>query len=225
MAGQPTSDSPDIPLISPCGVVLAGGSSSRMGRDKALLPSPNGGTWLDEALRKLRDLGDDEVFPLAVSAPASRNYPLPDRVGLLEDHPNRLGPLAGVERALEFALSHECQWVLTLPVDCPLVEEDWLASLLHLARRSARPQDVIYDAEQPLAAAWSIRVLPALRDYLDRGGRSVLGFLEASNNPPYMPGGQAGTPPDTTLANINSPADFSHLPPAWTAALNKHPRS
>ena len=38
------------------GFVLAGGRSSRMGRDKALLPHPHGGTWLEQSVRRLAAL-------------------------------------------------------------------------------------------------------------------------------------------------------------------------
>ncbi|HYP03315.1 MAG TPA: NTP transferase domain-containing protein, partial [Cyanobium sp.] len=37
--------------------LLSGGQSRRMGRDKALLPHPGGGTWLEATLRLLAGLG------------------------------------------------------------------------------------------------------------------------------------------------------------------------
>jgi molybdopterin-guanine dinucleotide biosynthesis protein A len=37
--------------------LLSGGRSRRMGRDKALLPHPGGGTWLEATLRLLAGLG------------------------------------------------------------------------------------------------------------------------------------------------------------------------
>ena len=36
--------------------LLSGGASQRMGTDKALLPHPEGGTWLERSLRLLLSL-------------------------------------------------------------------------------------------------------------------------------------------------------------------------
>jgi molybdopterin-guanine dinucleotide biosynthesis protein A len=45
---------PPLPLRA---CLLSGGASRRMGRDKALLPHPEGGTWLERQLRLLAGLG------------------------------------------------------------------------------------------------------------------------------------------------------------------------
>ncbi|MEB3183382.1 MAG: NTP transferase domain-containing protein, partial [Cyanobacteriota bacterium] len=51
------SAEPPGPSLAPLRCcLLSGGESRRMGRDKALLPHPEGGTWLERTLRLLAQL-------------------------------------------------------------------------------------------------------------------------------------------------------------------------
>ena len=72
--------------------VLSGGASRRMGRDKALLPHPNGGVWLSELVNQLRALSLPVVV---VSGHSSHQQLLHGRAGveLLDEQPAGLGPL------------------------------------------------------------------------------------------------------------------------------------
>jgi molybdopterin-guanine dinucleotide biosynthesis protein A len=49
-------DAPPDPLLPLHACLLSGGESRRMGRDKALLPHPEDGTWLEHSLKLLLDL-------------------------------------------------------------------------------------------------------------------------------------------------------------------------
>lgn len=101
------------------GIVLAGGLSTRMGRDKALLPlakSGDGLTMLARAEQVLRQAGVDDVH-------ISRN-----QVPYIHDNfPNR-GPLAGIEAALAHC-KHDC--VIVVPVDMPNLTAQALEALTH----------------------------------------------------------------------------------------------
>jgi molybdopterin-guanine dinucleotide biosynthesis protein A len=55
MPPNPSRGQPPLPPLRCC--LLSGGASRRMGRDKALLPHPEGGTWLERQLRLLAGLG------------------------------------------------------------------------------------------------------------------------------------------------------------------------
>ena len=95
-------------------VVLAGGCSSRMGRDKAALPFGSG-TLLTHQAEKLRSLGVDEVL---ISGTAQ---------GVPDVYPHR-GPLSGIHAGL-LAAKHDA--VLFLGVDVPLVPAETLLALIH----------------------------------------------------------------------------------------------
>src|SRR5215470_3369376 len=92
------------------GFVLAGGKSTRMGRDKALLDW-HGQTLLNHMVELLRTAAD----PVLV---VGRN-PLPDRLP-------GLGPLSGIATALEFSSTDAN---LIIAVDLPHLTKDFLKYL------------------------------------------------------------------------------------------------
>ncbi len=92
-------------------VILAGGKSSRMGRDKAELELA-GVTLLERQIKLVQSVGAAEVF---VSGRADQNV---SRFGcpVLADNFPEAGPLAGIERALQIC-RHPL--LLVLAVDMP----------------------------------------------------------------------------------------------------------
>lgn len=112
--------------------VLAGGRSSRMGRDKALLPQGEGGieTFLSRAYHLACDLlvrcgsPDNQV----VISGNYEDYPcIPDAFA-------GRGPVAGIHGALEhFRGQTDPRWILFLPVDMPALSVDSLVRLLDAA--------------------------------------------------------------------------------------------
>lgn len=102
-------------------VILAGGQSRRMGRDKAWLPL-DGQSLLARQLELIRQLAPAEIF---VSGRADTDYcALGCRV--LTDRFANVGPLAGVERALEATTT---PLLLVLAVDLPDLTVDFLRRL------------------------------------------------------------------------------------------------
>ena len=99
--------------------VLAGGQSSRMGRDKAALPF-RGTTLLEYQVRKLCLLGIEDVMISGSSLPVSGARFVPD---VYPGH----GPLSGIHACLASA-KHDS--VLFLSVDTPLIPIKALLALL-----------------------------------------------------------------------------------------------
>ncbi len=93
--------------ISLLGCVLAGGHSSRMGRDKALIRpfGPNGPTMLEHTFGLLQKLCGECV----VTTSAGRAYP---HFPCLFDEKPDLGPISGIMGALALAY-------LPWPAICP----------------------------------------------------------------------------------------------------------
>jgi molybdenum cofactor guanylyltransferase len=108
------------------GFVLAGGRSSRLGRDKALLPWPpnaaadgNSQTLLGHAMARLQRLCD------TVSICANRNN-LPATEVIIPDVRPGSGPLGGIVAALEHSTT---DWNLLLAVDLPFLPVEVLQAL------------------------------------------------------------------------------------------------
>ena len=113
------------------GYVLAGGKSSRMGRDKALLELA-GKPLVLHAVTKLRRICS-EVSILGSNSELEAYAPL------VRDLHAGCGPMAGIEAALR---SSKYDWNLILPVDVPFLPtfllDDWLWSVLREPVRDTR---------------------------------------------------------------------------------------
>ncbi len=105
------------------GFVLAGGQSTRMGEDKALI------RLADEPL-VVRALGVLREAGLNASIAGARSS-LTDFAPVIQDARPDLGPLAGICSAL---VSTAAQYVAFLPVDLPLLPASLVKFLLHHAR-------------------------------------------------------------------------------------------
>lgn len=100
------------------GVVLAGGKSSRMGTDKALLPF-RAGSLLDFQFDKLKSVvGDENVV-------VSGYYP---KLKHVVDEQAHLGPLGGIMSVIKKYPEIDC--FLFIPVDMPNLETASLRFLL-----------------------------------------------------------------------------------------------
>lgn len=154
--------------VAASGVVLAGGASRRMGRDKALMVV-DGQRLVDRAVDLLRAIADDVVV-----ASGSRTI---DRLAVpqVRDQPQGAGPLGGLAAGLVRA---EHQVVHVLACDLPHAD---LALLRALADRWRGEPAVIPSADgrpQPLHAVWAAGTAAALTALLDRGVRSVMDAVD-----------------------------------------------
>ncbi|HWQ90844.1 MAG TPA: molybdenum cofactor guanylyltransferase, partial [Clostridia bacterium] len=125
-------------------VVLAGGASLRMGRDKAWLPAGRE-TFLERSLNLCRSLHPREVF---ISGRPGEDYSAFPYSVLLDLEPGN-GPLGGIERALQAATA---PLVLVLAVDLPLMTTPFLSSLLAHCDRLTGCVPRHDDRLEPLAA-------------------------------------------------------------------------
>lgn len=136
-------------------IVLAGGRSSRMGRDKALLPF-GGETLLERVLHRLVPVAGERRV---VCRAAQELPPLPSDVVVVHDEVEGLGPLGGLGPGLRGGGAD--RWFVT-SCDAPFVRPE-LVELLERRLGTARiavPRAGGY--HQPLAALYRSDVLADL---------------------------------------------------------------
>lgn len=127
-------------------VLLAGGESRRMGRDKATIVCGGEPLW-QRQIELLRGLQPEKIF---VSARAEPSW-LPLDTELLLDEPPSRGPLSGLTRALErMQTSH----LVVLAVDMPFMSGEQLRALWSLAAIGRGVLPMIGKRAEPLAAIY-----------------------------------------------------------------------
>lgn len=183
------------------GFVLAGGKSSRMGEDKALLPL-NGQFLLQRAVR---------VVGLATGANAvvigARRDGFADQAFVSDDWPEA-GPLGGIATALRVT---SADWNFIVACDMPYLTNAWLEFLVDRARASAA--DVVLAENkgglEPLCGMYHKRSGDPLRAALERGMRKVTEVLQTLNLDRIQPTEwRAFDASGCLFKNVNSPADY-----------------
>jgi molybdopterin-guanine dinucleotide biosynthesis protein A len=157
------------------GVILAGGLSTRLGRDKAsevLL----GRSLLQRVIDRLDGLIDEYV----IVAAAGQGLPAMDTkvpVRSVEDAYEQVGPLGGIYSGLS---AMQGVWAVTVACDMPLLQPALLAELLRLA--SGHEAVVPLNdggLPEPLCAVYARTCLPAIKQRIDAGAYKVMGFFES----------------------------------------------
>ena len=167
-----STDEPDA-----AGVVLAGGESSRMGRDKALLPLA-GRPLIAHALATLREA----CLQVAIAgASPGANSTLAAYAPIVLDPQPGLGPLAGICAALESATA---RLAVFLPIDLPLIPASLIAYLLYHARITGQAVTVpsMNGFAQTFPVVLDRSVFPALKMELDTGKRGCFSAFQAAAN-------------------------------------------
>ncbi len=127
-------------------VLLAGGESQRMGRDKAAIIFHGQPLW-QRQFELLRGLRPEKIFASVRKEPSW----LPRDAELLLDGPPSRGPLSGLTRALErMQTSH----LVVLAVDMPFMTSEQMGTLWDLATLGCGVLPMIGDRAEPLAAIY-----------------------------------------------------------------------
>jgi molybdenum cofactor guanylyltransferase len=133
-------------MITLTAVLLAGGESRRMGRDKATLAFDGSPLW-ERQLEMLRALKPEKIFVSAREAP----FWLPDDIELLLDDPPSRGPLSGLAKALERMQSSH---LIALAVDMPFMTSEQMSVVRAVAAEGRGVVPVIGERAEPLAAIY-----------------------------------------------------------------------
>ena len=154
-------------------LILAGGRSSRFGRDKLAEPI-DGRTMLDHVVDRVRDVATDVVVVTATGA----SIDLPSDVEVVHDDRPFEGPLAGLGVGLR-AVDPGVERVIVVGGDMPTVVPAVLARLVAALER--REAAVLADEgrERPLPMAVRRSVAsPSVDRLLDDGERRLRALLQ-----------------------------------------------
>ena len=156
--------------MSQAGFVLTGGKSSRMGKDKALLPFRGGAlaghvaAMVEAAAGSATLIGDPQKY-------GHLGYPV------FPDRSPGAGPLGGIESALSYTAA---DWNLVVACDMPAISTELLRGLLQAAERLNT--DALVPAGpsgrlEPLSAVYHRRCRETLHRALEAGVRKVADAL------------------------------------------------
>lgn len=192
------------------GLLLAGGQSSRMGRDKAsMIIRGEGLTQARRALGLLGTLCERTYISLR------EGQSVPDGgegVPILHDSGDAEGPLCGMLAA--FREAPVAAW-LVMACDLPFVTPEVLTRLVECHREQPGQPFVAYanshdGLPEPLCAIYGPSALPILQKHAARGNFSPRRIMTEENTVLLdLPAGSAAS-----LTNINTPQDVAVLDPA-----------
>ena len=187
-------------MVSFSAVLLAGGKSRRMGRDKALVTLPATGEplWIHQ-LRTLQVLAPAEIFWSGTPRVA-----LPAEVRVIEDSAADAGPLGGISAGLDVLKS---DLLLVMAIDLPAMDADFLRNLLSRcnAGRGIVPQRG--DFFEPLAAIYPRTLRALARDHLRQRRHTLQEFVREALQRDEVSAWPV-SPMDGRFVNLNSPDDL-----------------
>jgi len=176
------------------GLILAGGKSSRMGRDKSLLV-------IHELPQRLHLFNLLTPFCSQVYLSCKSTTNIPADLNPLPDKFEIDSPLNGILSA--FAHEPNAAW-LTVAVDMPFVDAITLQRLIQ-HRNATKVATCFFDSEgvkpEPLLTIWEPRAFPLMLAFHGRGGFSPREFL--MENDIHL----LTVPDQRALVNVNTEED------------------
>ena len=182
------------------GVILAGGGSTRMGSDKALLPY-QGGRFIEAIHRRMEELFEEVIV---ATGETTRYDFLPCR--RVTDVYAGMGALGGIHAALRASGSEK---VFVVACDMPHLAPDLIRHLCSLAEEA---DVVVPEGEgglEPLHAVYRKGVLPVVEDALRDGQCRVISFFDRVRvRRVPLAEVERIDPCRSAFRNINTPGDY-----------------
>jgi molybdopterin-guanine dinucleotide biosynthesis protein A len=179
-------------------VLLAGGKSSRMGRDKAFLEIAGEPLW-QRQLATLRHLAPEQLM---VSGPGREEW---SEYEIVADECADAGPLAGLAAALRKCATPR---LVVLAIDLPEMTTDFLRSLLHLCSDHQGVVPRRSDRFEPLAAVYPAGCAALAEAALRDGDFSMQRFVRRALEQDLLLERSISEAETVLFANLNTPADL-----------------
>lgn len=186
-----------VPLAA---IILAGGASRRMGRDKATLPYE--GTTLVE---RMVDILKPRCAPIfVIAAPGQALPPLDAEV--LRDEVRGVGPLLATGRGLRAAAEAGSELAFVAAVDMPLLTVDLLDELAGPAVRLGADVVLPWDGrDHYLAGVYRTALAGRVAELVAAGERSMRALVERVDTQRIV------MPEQRALTNVNTAADLAAI--------------
>jgi molybdopterin-guanine dinucleotide biosynthesis protein A len=178
-------------------VLLAGGKSSRMGREKALLEIEGQPLW-QRQLATLQALSAEQLM-------ISGKPPAECECEIVTDEAVNSGPLGGVAAALRKCAA---PLLVVLAIDLPLMTTEFLLSLLAECApgRGMVPQNA--QNFEPLAAVYPVECLSLASSCLREGQLGMQGFVRRALDRGWLRAKEIAPADLELFTNLNTPADY-----------------
>ena len=188
------------------GVVLAGGASQRMGRDKASLPVPaSAGSQPTTMVEHVVGILEQRCDPVLVMA--AQGQPLPElRARVMRDELRGLGPLPATGRALRAAADAGVRLAFVCAVDMPFLAIDLIDDLTRRALETGAEVVLPWDGQDHyLAAVYRTDLADRVDALVAAGERSMRALVAASDAQRVL------TSDSRSLTNVNTDAELRAL--------------
>jgi molybdenum cofactor guanylyltransferase len=150
-------------------IILAGGKSSRMGRDKGLADYA-GFPLVQYALDACMKITDTLLISTRNQEYRRFGYPL------IADNFQEIGPIGGLEAALSVS---QTELIVICPCDMPGIHEDILAALLMKSQGvHAVVAEDTYGKVYPVLGVYNRSALPVIREQIELGEYQLTRLLQ-----------------------------------------------
>ncbi|ULE31882.1 molybdenum cofactor guanylyltransferase [Mycobacterium sp. IDR2000157661] len=188
-----------VPLAA---VILAGGASRRMGRDKATLQYH--GTTLVE---RMVEILTPRCAPIFVIAAPGQSLP-PLDASVLRDEVSGVGPLLATARGLLAAADAGRELAFVVAVDMPLLSVDLLDELAGPAVRLGAEVVLPWDGrDHYLAGVYRTALAARAAELVAAGERSMRALVDRADTQRIV------MPEQASLTNVNTTGDLAALRP------------
>ncbi|GAO30702.1 molybdenum cofactor guanylyltransferase [Geofilum rubicundum] len=196
------------PILKTEAFILAGGKSSRMGRDKGLIEI-DGRPMTAHLIDTLKNLG---MTPGIISNnPAYEQFGLPVIPDIIKDQ----GPLGGLYTTMRWTRAAN---VLLVSCDMPFVSEEALKSLLDAIQPGRIVAAKVNDRLNPMPAIYPIRLKEKIKSLILAQKLKMSQWLSEQNPvvvtlgmKPYRIRATDSDELGDQFININTPDDLRHL--------------
>ncbi|MFQ6027958.1 MAG: molybdenum cofactor guanylyltransferase [Dehalococcoidia bacterium] len=196
---------PKGPSSSVAGIVLAGGQSRRLGRDKAVEPM-GGQPLIRRVMDRLSQVADGLVVVVADAARGDA-LPLEQQHQVACDQYPGGGSLGGIFSGLA---AMEQEWGLVVACDMPFLNLDLLRHMLSLRQGYDAVVPVLEGRPEPTHALYSKACLAPIEERLQADDLKISGFFDQVRVNYLAEQDLARFDPDyLSFFNVNSPEDLA----------------